>query len=55
MKIEKVFLNGVELTKEKAQELYDKYVLDGMTKECFYGGIAIKTPEGVLQAEVSLI
>ena len=54
MKIEKVFLNGIELSHEKAQELYDKYVLDYMTRECFYGGIVIKTPEGDLQAQVSL-
>ena len=54
MKIEKVFLAGVELSKEKTQELYEKYVLDYMTRECFFGGIGIQTPEGLLQAEVSL-
>lgn len=55
MKIEKVFLDGQELTKERANELYQKYVLDYMTREAFYGGIEIVTPEGILKAEVSLI
>lgn len=54
MNIDKVFFDGVELTQDRANELYHKYVLDYMTRECFYGGIAIQTPEGVLQAEVSL-
>lgn len=52
MKIEKVLLNGIELTKEKAQNLYNKYVKDYMTRECFFGGILIHTPEGKLQAIV---
>lgn len=54
MQIDKVFFKGVEVSKEKAQELYNTYVKDYMTKECFFGGMAINTPDGVLQAEVSL-
>jgi hypothetical protein len=54
MIIEKVFLDNKELSEKEAQELYEKYVLDYMTRECFYGGIGIKTPEGMLQAEVNL-
>lgn len=52
MKIKTVFWNGVEVSKEKAQELYNKYVKDYMTRECFFGGIEIKTVDGVLRAEV---
>ncbi len=54
MKINKVFLNDIELSEEKAREKYDKYVLDYMTMECFFGGVDIKTEEGILRAEVSL-
>lgn len=54
MKIEKVLFNGVEVSKEEGQKLYNKYVLDCMTRECFWGGIEIITPEGKLQAIVSL-
>jgi hypothetical protein len=53
MKIDKVFLNGEVLSEDRANELYKKYVLDYMTYEGFWGGVAIITPEGTLQAEVS--
>lgn len=54
MKVQKVFLNNVELSEEKAQEKYEQYVTTHIANECFFGGIAIETPEGILQAEVAL-
>ena len=54
MKIKKVFLNDNELSQDEAQKYYEKYVLDYMTRECFFGGANIQTPEGILRAEVSL-
>jgi hypothetical protein len=45
----------VEQSKQKAQELYEKYVTNQMVNECFWGGIGIQTPEGLLIAEVELI
>lgn len=54
MKIQKVFLNDIELSKEEAQAKYEKYVTTHMADECFFGGIDIQTPEGILRAEVTL-
>jgi len=55
MKVEKVFWNGEEVvSRTEAQRLYEKYVKDMMTNECFFGGIEIHTEDGILQAEVTL-
>lgn len=48
MEIIKVTLDGKEIPKEQAQ----KYILDYMTLEAFFGGIGIVTPDGLLIAEV---
>lgn len=53
--IKRVLLNNKEISKEYAQELYEKYVISHILVEAFFGGIAIVTPEGELKAEVTLI
>lgn len=53
--IKKVFLNDKEVSEVDAKILFAKYVNSYMVMECFFGGVAIQTPEGILQAEVDLV
>lgn len=55
IKIEKVLLNEKEIPIEKVHELYNKYIIDYMTRECFLGGITVVIPEGNLRAIVKPI
>lgn len=55
MEIKRFLLDGVEITREKAKELGMKYLNDKMTLEAFKGGIPVKIPEGMFQAEVSVL
>ena len=50
--IKKIYLDEVEKTEEEGKELLIKYVQDYMTLEGFLAGIPVKTPEGMLRAEV---
>jgi hypothetical protein len=55
MQINKVFLNGVEISMDRAKELAKKYLNSEMMLASFRAGLAITTPEGIFQAEVSFI
>lgn len=54
-KIKRVLLNDKEVSEVDAKVLFAKYVNNHMVMECFFGGVAINTPEGILQAEVDLV
>jgi hypothetical protein len=55
IQIKRVFLDKVEVSKERAQELYSKYVTNPLVNEAFYGGLEVVTPEGVLRADVIVV
>lgn len=55
MKIDKIKLNGEEISFEEGRKIVLEYIKDHMTMESFMGGIAIILPIGTLQAEVSLV
>lgn len=54
-KIKRVLLDEKEVSEVDAKVLFAKYINNHMVMECFFGGMAIKTPEGILQAEVDLV
>lgn len=48
-------LDGKEISESVCKDLLNKYAKTYIVMECFMGGMAIETPDGMLQAEVSPI